>query len=89
MDGGTEAQWLGTGPTVLGSLGGHDVYEMLIPTGGDFINASVGGALPISGDALGDGQAAYLIGTPEPGTLAVLGVGLLGLGLVRRRRNVA
>ncbi len=25
---------------------------------------------------------------PEPGTLAILGVGLLGLGLIRRRRNI-
>ena len=29
----------------------------------------------------------YRIGVPEPRTLAVLGIGVLGLGLVRRRRN--
>ena len=57
LTGGTTAQWLGTGSSSLTSLDGYDLYETLIPTGTDLINASVDGA-SLSGLNLADGGAA-------------------------------
>ena len=39
LTGGTEAQWFGSGATTLGLLDGEAIWETLIPTDGDFINA--------------------------------------------------
>ncbi len=90
LTGGTEAQWFGSGATTLGLLDGEAIWETLIPTDGDFINASADGTVPIAGDALADGDVAYLIAMPEPATVALLGVGILGLVLVggRSRRPI-
>jgi hypothetical protein len=58
LTGGTEAQWFGSGATTLGLLDGEAIWETLIPTDGDFINASADGTVPIVGDALADGGVA-------------------------------
>ena len=39
----------------------------------------------IIGDALADGEVAYLVAVPEPETVALFGVGILGLVLVGGR----
>jgi hypothetical protein len=85
LTGGTEAQWFGSGATTLGLLDGEAIWETLIPTDGDFINARADGTVPIVGDALADGGVAYLIAVPEPEAVALFGVGLLGLVLVGGR----
>jgi len=85
LTGGTEAQWFGSGATTLGLLDGEAIWETLIPADGDFINARADGTVPIIGDALADGGVAYLVAVPEPETVALFGVGILGLVLVGGR----
>lgn len=47
---------------------------------------SLGGDFYIKKSVL---EIAYVASVPEPGTLALFGCGLLGLGLARRRKNAA
>jgi hypothetical protein len=67
LTGDTEAQWFGSGATTLGLLDGEAIWETLIPTGGDFINASADGTVPVVGHALADGGVTYLVAVTGTG----------------------
>jgi hypothetical protein len=86
----TQAAFGGSGPAVLGSLGGFGVYATLVSEGAGFFNASAVGATSVSGELLGDGDFAYLLraqSVPEASALGLFGLALAGLGLVARRRK--
>jgi hypothetical protein len=76
---GTGADVEGMGFGGLGHFWATGWYELYEIGGGD-----LGGYIPGDGD--GDGDDGHDV--PEPGTLALLGAGLLGLSMVRRRRRV-
>jgi hypothetical protein len=68
------------------------VWEVLVPAGGAFVNASGLDLTSVNGARLSDGEFAYLTSTgassvPEPASLAVLGIGTTAIGLIRRRRD--
>ena len=86
----TQAAFGGSGPAVLGSLGGFGVYATLVSEGAGFFNASAVGATSVSGELLGDGDFAYLLraqSVPEASALGLFGLALAGLGLAARRRK--
>ena len=56
--------------TIPGEVGGHRY--------GWFTNVDVTGGIAI--------DSVQVVGVPEPGMLALFGLGLVGLGIVRRRR---
>jgi hypothetical protein len=72
-----------------GSLTGFSLAYAVLGGAGIFGGASGSGA----STALGTGQASFLergtfsINVPEPGTLALFGLGLAGLGMRRRRKT--
>jgi hypothetical protein len=88
----TDPLFGGDGPADLGSLAGFDVWDTLIPDSGTLFNFA-GDGYSLTNVALEDGDAAYLVPTqggpstvPEPTTLGLVLAGLLGLGVIRRRR---
>ena len=89
LTGGTAPQWSSAGAQTLGLLGADAVWETLIPSGDDFINASAAGTIPVASMTLGDGGVAYLVATPEPAAIGLLGFGLIGPGCVRGLRRPA
>jgi len=80
-----DALFGGSGPGLLGSLNAFSVYATLVPDSGSLFNASVLGAEALS-TGLGTGDYAYLYATipsnvSEPGVLALLLIGLVGIGV--------
>jgi len=79
------------GPIALGSLAGGGSYATLVAEGTTLqptLSGNFGsGLLTATSTSLADGQALYLANIPEPGTLVLLGAGLLGVGAARSRRR--
>lgn len=91
--------FFGTSSTDLGFTdpnNGGEVYRATIPYTisagswgglglGIMVQTDYASALPFSADNLTVGN--FVAATPEPGTMALIGLGLAGLGLLRRRQS--
>lgn len=60
-----------------------DPFYLIVNVDGDFDNFVVAGTQTLTGDV----SAVFAV--PEPGTIALLGMGLLGMGVAARRRKAA
>jgi len=60
-----------------------DPFYLIVNVDGDFDNFEVVGTQTLTGDV----SAVFAV--PEPGTIALLGMGLLGMGVAARRRKAA
>lgn len=60
-----------------------DPFYLIVNVDGDFDNFVVAGTQTVTGDV----SAVFAV--PEPGTIALLGMGLLGMGVAARRRKAA
>lgn len=80
---GTFLIWNNIGTGFYGVLRVDDIF---VPGGNDFFNATLDATWWFQTDGTGD-FSSFVAPVPEPGTLALLGIGVLGMGFMRRNRK--